>query len=118
MITAVILGLLVGVLSSGTGLGGGFLVVPLLIAMGKDVKIAVGTSFIFILFTAISALIAHFKVSRLDWEMGIALAVGGVLGAQLGPMLLQQAPDNLFKRIFSVMLIGTGIWLFASTTKG
>ncbi len=118
MITAVAFGLLVGILSSGTGLGGGFLIVPLLISMGRDVKVAVGTSFIFILFAAMSSISAHFRMGRLDWEMGIALAIGGVLGAQLGPVILQQAPDNLFKRIFSVLLIGTGIWLFASTTKG
>jgi len=117
MILAVLAGLLIGVLSSGTGLGGGFLVVPLLIGLGRDVKVAVGTSFIFIFFAAISSISAHFRVSRLDWEMGIALAVGGVLGAQLGPVLLQQAPDNLFKRIFSVLLIGTGFWLFKSTIK-
>ena len=52
MITLALAGIVIGILSSGTGLGGGFLVVPLLIFLGREAKLAVGTAFVFILMTA------------------------------------------------------------------
>ena len=53
MILLALLGMVVGILSSGSGLGGGFLVVPLLIYLGREAKLAVGTSFVFILMVAV-----------------------------------------------------------------
>ena len=44
MVVTIILGVIIGVLSSGSGLGGGFLVVPFLLHLGKEVRVAVGTS--------------------------------------------------------------------------
>ena len=61
MIVPIILGMIIGVLSSGSGLGGGFLVVPFLLHLGKEVRVAVGTSFLFILMVAISSLFGHAK---------------------------------------------------------
>jgi len=107
-----ILGLVVGILASVTGLGGGFLVVPLLLYLGKQAPIAVGTSFVFIMCTAISALFSHYRWGNIDFKTGFLLAVGGVLGAQLGPYILQFVPDLLFKRVFSLVLIGMGTWIF------
>ena len=52
MVVPIILGVIIGVLSSGSGLGGGFLVVPFLLHLGKEVRVAVGTSFLFILMVA------------------------------------------------------------------
>ena len=49
LITLALIGITIGILSSATGLGGGFMVVPLLIFLGREAKIAVGTSFVFIL---------------------------------------------------------------------
>lgn len=112
MIIPIALGVLVGILSSGSGLGGGFLVVPFLIHLGKEVKVAVGTSFLFILMVAISSLVGHAKVGNVDWKAGVLLALGGMLGAQAGPFLLGYVSDQSFKRFFSVFLIGTGLWLF------
>ena len=112
MIIPMLLGVIVGILSSGSGLGGGFLVVPLLLQLGKEVKVAVGTSFVFIPLAAISSLLGHSRVGNVDWKIGAVLALGGVIGAQLGPYVLEQISDQNFKRFFSMLLIGTGLWLF------
>ena len=112
MIVPIILGMVIGVLSSGSGLGGGFLVVPFLLQLGKEVKVAVGTSFLFILMVAISALFGHAKVGNVDWKAGGLLAIGGILGAQAGPLILANISDQSFKRFFAILLIGTGLWLF------
>ena len=112
MIVPIALGVMVGILSSGSGLGGGFLVVPFLLQLGKEAKVAVGTSFLFILMVAISSLVAHSRVGSVDWKTGMLLALGGILGAQAGPFILEYVSDQSFKRFFSVLLIGTGLWLF------
>ena len=115
MITLAVVGLIIGILSSVTGLGGGFMVVPFLIYLGRDAKLAVGTSFVFILLVAISSLIAHYRLGNVDIKTGLVLALGGVLGAQIGPQVLQHVSDQNFKKIFSVLMVITAVWMFADS---
>ena len=115
MITLAVVGLIVGILSSVTGLGGGFMVVPLLIYLGRDAKLAVGTTFVFILLVAISSLIAHYRLGNVDVKTGLVLALGGILGAQIGPQVLQHVSDQNFKKIFSVLMVITAVWMFADS---
>ena len=115
MITLAVVGLIVGILSSVTGLGGGFMVVPFLIYLGRDAKLAVGTSFVFIFLVAISSLIAHYRLGNVDIKTGLVLALGGVLGAQMGPHVLQHVSDQNFKKIFSVFMVITAVWMFADS---
>ena len=115
MITLAVVGLIVGILSSVTGLGGGFMVVPFLIYLGRDAKLAVGTSFVFIFLVAISSLIAHYRLGNVDIKTGLVLALGGVLGAQMGPQVLQHVSDQNFKKIFSVFMVITAVWMFADS---
>ena len=115
MITMAVVGLMVGILSSITGLGGGSMVVPFLIYLGRDAKLAVGTSFVFVLLVAISSLIAHYRLGNVDIKTGVVLAVGGILGAQIGPHVLQHVSDQNFKKIFSVLMVITAVWMFADS---
>ena len=115
MITLAVVGLIVGILSSVIGLGGGFMVVPLLIYLGRDAKLAVGTTFVFILLVAISSLIAHYRLGNVDVKTGLVLALGGILGAQIGPQVLQHVSDQNFKKIFSVLMVITAVWMFADS---
>lgn len=115
MIIKVVLGVIVGILSSGSGLGGGFLVVPFLIYLGHEEKIAVGTSLLFVALVAVSSLWAHSRLGNVDLKTGLLLAAGGILGAQLGPQILANISDQNFKRGFSFLLIATGIWLLVNS---
>jgi uncharacterized protein len=115
MITLAVVGLIVGILSSVTGLGGGFMIVPFLIYLGRDAKLAVGTTFVFILLVAISSLIAHYRLGNVDIKTGLVLALGGILGAQIGPQVLQHVSDQNFKKIFSVLMVITAVWMFADS---
>ena len=109
MITLALIGLIVGILSSVSGLGGGFMVVPLLIFLGREAKLAVGTSFVFILLVAISSIIAHYRLGNVDIKTGLILGLGGIIGAQIGPQVLQYVSEQNFKRIFAVLLVITGV---------
>ena len=115
MITLALVGIIVGILSSLSGLGGGFMIVPLLIFLGREAKLAVGTSFVFILVVAISSIIAHYRLSNVDIKTGLMLGLGGVIGAQIGPQILQHVSEQNFKRVFSVLLVITAVWIFVDS---
>jgi uncharacterized membrane protein YfcA len=106
------LGIVAGIGASFSGLGGGFLVVPLLLVLGYSAQKAVGTSFLAILVISLSALIAHNKLANVDFRVGIALGLGGVLGAQFGARLVEHVSTGQFKRIFAVVLVGLAAYLF------
>lgn len=105
-------GIVVGIASSFTGLGGGFLVVPLLIALGFPAQRAVGTAFAAILPISLSALFGHSRLAEVDWRTGLLIGFGGIVGAQIGPRLLQGVPQVLFQRIFAGVLVGLALWMF------
>lgn len=104
-------GVLVGVGASFTGLGGGFLMIPILLFMGYSAQKAVGTSFMAILVISISALVAHNKFANVDYKAGLLLGVGGIVGAQIGARLVQQISMGSFKKIFAAILVGLAVYL-------
>jgi uncharacterized membrane protein YfcA len=107
-----LLGILVGVAASFSGLGGGFVVVPLLVALGYTPQRAVGTSFAAILLVGLSSLLGHAKLAEVDWKAGLLLGFGGVVGAQIGPRLLQNVPGPVFQKIFACVLLALAVWMF------
>ncbi len=108
----IVSGFFIGIAASFTGLGGGFLMVPLLVAMGYTAQRAVGTSFLAILIISVSAITAHAKLSNIDYKIAIALGIGGLIGAQIGPHLLEHVSTANFKKIFALLLVGLAAYLF------
>ena len=106
------LGVFVGIGGAFTGLGGGFLMVPLLLMMGFAAQKAVGTSFLAILVLSISALIAHNKLANVDYRVGLLLGIGGIVGAQIGARLVEHVSTASFKKIFAMVLVGLALYLF------
>ncbi len=102
----------VGIGASFSGLGGGFLMVPLLLFMGYTAQKAVGTSFLAILVISVSALVAHNKFANIDYRAGILLGIGGIIGAQIGARLVEHVSTANFKKIFAVILMGLAIYMF------
>ena len=106
------LGVIIGIGAAFSGLGGGFLMVPLLLMMGFSAQKAVGTSFLGIFVISVSALVAHNKLANVDWRIGLLLGVGGVIGAQVGARLVEHVSTAQFKRIFALILVGLALYLF------
>ena len=112
MIWMVFLGVGVGIGAAFTGLGGGFLMVPLLLYMGYTAQKAVGTSFMAILVISISALVVHNKLTNVDYRAGILLGIGGIIGAQIGGRLVEHVSTANFKKIFALILMGLAAYFF------
>ena len=91
----IFIGMLVGGLSGLFGVGGGFLMTPLLIFLGIPPAVAVGTEAPHVLASSISGAIAHWRRRNVDIKMGFILLLGGIVGSTVGV--------NIFK-----ILIGFG----------
>jgi uncharacterized protein len=104
-------GIVVGIGAASTGLGGGFLMVPLLLFFGFTAQKAVGTSFVAIVIISISALIAHNMMANVDYKYGLLLGVGGIIGAQIGARLIEGVPTDVYRKVFAVVLLGLAIYL-------
>jgi len=112
IILMLLAGVGVGIGASFSGLGGGFLMVPLLLFLGYSAQKAVGTSFLAILVISASALLAHNKLANVDYRTGILLGIGGIVGAQIGARLIEHVSTANFKKIFALVLIGLATYLF------
>ena len=85
----ILLGMMVGGLTGLFGVGGGFLMTPLLIFLGIPPTVAVGTEAPHVLASSLSGAIAHWRRKNVDIKMGIFLLTGGIAGSIVGV--------NLFK---------------------
>jgi len=78
------LGGLIGILSGMFGVGGGFLMTPLLMFIGVPPPVAVGTQANSVIATSLSGVLAHWARGNVDFKMGTVLLVGGFLGSTAG----------------------------------
>ena len=99
------IGLVAGVASGYVGLGGGFLMVPLMVSwIGLPMKLSSGTSLIGIVLLAIPGAIEQGLLGNIDHLVGIATAVGTVPGAFIGARLITRVPERTLRILFSIFL--------------
>ncbi|WP_375261188.1 sulfite exporter TauE/SafE family protein [Palleronia sp.] len=78
------IGGIVGILSGMFGVGGGFLITPLLFFVGIPPAVAVATSANQIVASSVSAVLAHIRRRTVDFRMGWVLLAGGLVGSAIG----------------------------------
>jgi len=104
------LGGLVGVLSGMFGVGGGFLMTPLLFFIGIPPAVAVATEANQIVASSFSGALAHLRRKTVDLRMGTVLLVGGLIGAALGVQLFNYLRGlgqvDLLVRLSYVIFLG------------
>jgi uncharacterized membrane protein YfcA len=81
------LGGAIGFLSGLFGVGGGFLMTPILIFIGIPAPVAVGTEANQIVASSVSGVLAHWRRGNVDFRMGAVLLLGGLLGSSFGVWL-------------------------------
>ncbi len=104
------MGSAVGFLSGLFGIGGGFLLTPLLMFMGVPTAVAVGTGSMQILASSVSGAIAQYRRNNVDVKMGVVLVAGGVIGSVIGVQLMkilrQIGQFDLFVSLSYVTFLG------------
>ena len=114
-------GIVVGVLTGFFGVGGGFLVVPMLaLGMRFPLRRAVGTSLVIVALVSLAALAAHLWSSpELDGGVTFGMAAGCAAGALLGTALADRVPRRALAHAFAVLVAVAGLYiLIASAVAG
>jgi len=116
------LGGVVGFLSGLFGVGGGFLMTPLLIMAGIPPTVAAASDSNQIVAASTSGTYAHYRMGNVDFKMGIVLLVGGVVGGTLGVQLIKILralgnADFVIKVTYVVMLGVIGSYMFIESLQ-
>jgi hypothetical protein len=105
------LGGLVGVLSGMFGVGGGFLITPLLFLVGIPPAVAIATSANQIVASSFTSLLGHLRRRNVDLWMGTVLLIGGFAGSTMGVglfnLLKERGQADLLVRLSYVLFLGT-----------
>lgn len=107
----VIMGAITGGLSGFLGAGGGFIIVPILISMGIEIRKAVATSMLIIVFQSAVALVGD-VISKadegglnLDWRLVAGLSALSIVGVFIGTLFQQKVTGKFLRRMFASVLI-------------
>jgi uncharacterized membrane protein YfcA len=112
----------VGFLSGMFGIGGGFLMTPLLIFAGIPAAVSVGTGVAQILAASVSGALAQWRRRNVDLKMGTVLLIGGLVGSAIGVEMMRQLQshglfDFLIAACYVVFLGVIGILMLIESTN-
>ncbi len=112
----------VGLLSGLFGIGGGFLMTPLLIFIGVPPAVAVATQANQVVASSVSGVLAHWSRDNVDFRMGLVLLAGGFAGSTVGvglfSLLRHFGQVDLVINLFYVVFLGfIGIAMFAESAR-
>ena len=108
----VCIGLIAGLASGYVGVGGGFIMVPLMLAiLDIPMSLASGTSLIAIMILAIPGVIEQGLLGNIDYLAGIAIVVGSIPGALVGARLVRVVPERQLRFIFGGFLLVAAVML-------
>ena len=113
---------LVGFLSGLLGVGGGFLLTPMLMLIGIPPTVAAASDSCQIVAASSSGVAAHFRLGNVDYKMGISLLFGGLTGAALGVQLIKLLrllgnADFLITVTYILVLGGVGGSMFIASLR-
>lgn len=116
------LGGFVGLLSGIFGVGGGFLLTPLLIMFGIPPTVAAASDSNQIVGASTSGTVAHYRLGNVDIKMGILLLVGGIFGGTVGVQIIKVLKqmgnaDFLITITYVVMLGIIGWYMFLESLQ-
>jgi len=116
------LGGFVGLLSGIFGVGGGFLMTPLLIMFGIPATVAAASDSNQIVGASTSGTLAHWRLGNVDVKMGVLLLIGGVVGGTLGVQVIKILramgnADFLITVTYVLMLGGVGGYMFVESLQ-
>lgn len=123
ILTIFSLGGFVGLLSGIFGVGGGFLMTPLLIMFGIPATVAAASDSNQIVGASTSGTLAHWRLGNVDFKMGFLLLIGGIVGGTVGVQIIKVLralgnADFLISVTYVLMLGGVGAYMFIESLQG
>lgn len=107
-----IAGLGVGFLTGFFGVGGGFVIVPVLVLLlDLPMPVAVATSLLIIVINSAVSLIARAGSAHFQWSIIVPFTVAAMLASLAGKLVAGRLPDKVLTRTFAVMLIAIGLYV-------
>lgn len=107
ILMVLMLGVFAGVLAGMFGIGGGFIMTPVLIFMGISPAVAVASSANQIIASSVSGFRVHFQRKNVDFQMGSYLLIGGLVGSVLGTWVFA-----LLKQLGQIDLVISLLYVF------
>ncbi|MGN1270918.1 MAG: sulfite exporter TauE/SafE family protein [Clostridia bacterium] len=106
----ILTGLISGIVS-GTGMGGGTILILILsVFMGVEQHTAQATNLVFFVPTSLTAIITTIKDKLINWGIGVPVAIAGIVGAIIGAKISVNMDVNYLKRYFGIFLILISIY--------
>lgn len=106
------LGFVAGVIGSMIGLGGGFVMVPVLTFFGYTPTLAASDSLFAAFSNAVASSTSYARQKRIVYSLGIKLALISIPGTVLGAYISDEISSSLFKLLFAFVLVGSGIYIY------
>jgi hypothetical protein len=105
-------GLGVGLLTGFVGIGGGFMIIPALVLLGKTpMKEAVGTSLIIIAFKSVAGFLGYLGHVSMDWNLMMSFTVAASLGTILGAYLTNFVDSKQLEKVFGSFVAAVAIFI-------
>lgn len=107
------LGFLVGTLGTIIGIGGGFILVPLLLLLypEKSPETITSISLAVVFFNSLSGSVAYARMKRIDYKSGLMFAIATLPGSILGSLTTAYIPRSIFSGLFGLLLLSASIYL-------
>ncbi len=105
-------GFFIGFIAGLLGVGGGFLFMPMMMAMGYKTKQAAATSAFVVIFSSFSGFAGHLAEGHYEWPLMIATTVAVIIGSQIGAKVMKEKMKaRWIKQMFAVVLLGVAVKL-------
>lgn len=105
MIELILVGIFIGTMSGFFGIGGGMILVPILLALGYDIKDAIGISIVQMVFSSIYGSYLNHKKGSLIIGEGIFVGLGGFVGGYIGGYVTHYISDSVLQFTFFGLLL-------------
>ncbi len=105
-------GFFIGFIAGLLGVGGGFLFVPMMIAMGYATKQAAATSAFVVIFSSFSGFAGHIAEGHFNWPLMIATSIAVIIASQIGARVMKEKMKaRWIKQMFAVVLLAVAVKL-------
>ena len=114
IIELIVVGIFIGTMSGFFGIGGGIILVPVLLILGFDIKVAIGISIMQMVFSSLLGSYLNYKRGSLIIGEGVFVGFGGFIGGFLGGYVTAQVSNTLLEFLFFGLLLFALFRLFFS----